>query len=130
MVLVIALTGVDVDEMLLDASFDAGRHIIIDGREPDRHTDGLIVAIHRTAVMLHLGIVEVDAMREGPVRWDIVGKDAAETVLAKRTGHSVAYAIGRCLLSKDGLSGLGGVVVLIHIILQRISLIVRIRLQR
>ena len=116
-VFVIAFAGVDVDEVVLDGFLYAGRHVVIDSVEADRHTDGLIIAVHRTVVTLHLRIVEVDAVGESAVFRNIGGKDATETVLAKRAGRRVAYTIVRSFLCKDSLSGLGSVVVLVHFIL-------------
>ena len=116
-VFVIAFAGVDVDEVVLDGFLYAGWHVVIDGVKADWHTDGLIIAIHRTVGALHLGIVEVDAVGESAVFRNIGSKDATETVLAKRAGRRVAYTIVRSLLCKDSLSGLGSVVVLVHFIL-------------
>ena len=44
MILVVAFTGVDVDEVVLDGTLNATWHVIIDGGESDGHADRLIVA--------------------------------------------------------------------------------------
>ena len=45
MVLIIALTGIDSDKVLLDASLDAAGHVVIDGGEAVGHADRLVVAV-------------------------------------------------------------------------------------
>ena len=43
-VLVVTFAGINMDEMVLDGTLDTTRHIVVDGGEADRHTDGLILA--------------------------------------------------------------------------------------
>lgn len=67
MVLVVALTRIDVDEMVLDSSLHASRHVVIHGDDSGGHANGLVVAKLRTVGTLHLGIIEVDAIGVNPV---------------------------------------------------------------
>ena len=45
-VLVVALAGIDGNEVVLDAPFYATWHVVVDGAETDRHADGFVVAVH------------------------------------------------------------------------------------
>ena len=108
-VLVVALAGIDADEMAFDGFLDAAGHVVIDGGEADGHADGLVVAIERTAFALHLGALEVDAADEQAVGGHIAGEDAVQTMLAQRTDGAVADDILVGLRGEDLFAGFGGV---------------------
>ena len=61
-VLVITLAGIDMDEVVLDGTLHPSWHVVIDGGESDGHTDGVVFGKQRTALTLHLGIVQVDTI--------------------------------------------------------------------
>ena len=75
-VFVVALAGVDVDEMVLDGPLNTSRHVVVDGGEACRHAYRLVVAEQRTVGTLHLGIVEVDAVDVNPVIRRVTAEDA------------------------------------------------------
>ena len=108
-VLVVALAGVDADEMVFDGLLDAAGHVVIDGGEADGHADGLVVAIERTAFVLHLRTLEVDAVDKQAVGGHIAGEDAVEAMLAQRTGAGVADDILVGFLGEDLFAGFGSV---------------------
>ena len=114
-VLVIAFAGVNIDEMVLDGALNATRHVVIDGGEARRHTDGLILAELGTVGALHLGIVEVDTMDVNPVCGFVTAENAVKTMLTKRTNGAVAYFIVVGLRCEDLFFGLGGVTFLFHV---------------
>ena len=90
MVFVIALTGIDMNKVVLDSALDAAWHVVIDGGESDGHADGLIIAKPRTTFTLHLRIVKVDTLNEHPVLRGINTKNTVKTVLTKWTYGTVA----------------------------------------
>ena len=61
-VFVIPLAGIDMDKVVLDGTLHPSWHVVIDGGESDGHTDGFVFGIQRTALTLHLGIVQVDTI--------------------------------------------------------------------
>ena len=117
MVLIVALTGIDLDKILLDASLDATGHVVVDGGEPTGHADGFVVTVLGAVRALQLRIVEVDGVDEESSARRVVSEDAAEAVLAKRTDGAVAYIVMVGLLSEYLLSGLWGIVLVCHIVL-------------
>ena len=114
-VFVVALTGIDVDEVVLDGALDAAWHIIIDGGETGWHAYGFVFAEHGTVGTLHFGIVEVDTMDIDPVFWRVTAENAMKTMLPLRAGRAVAYLIVARLLSEDLFFGLWGHTFLFHI---------------
>ena len=60
MVLVIALAGVDNNQVVLDGALHTAWHVVIDSRQFDGHADDLVFAKQGTALTLHLRIAEVD----------------------------------------------------------------------
>lgn len=115
MVLVITFAGIDMDEMILDGTFDATWHIIIDGGEADGHTDWLIFAKQGTAFTLHLGIVQVDTVGVKSVLGFVTGEQAVQAMLTKGADRAVADAVVVCFFSEDLLSGLWCLIFLLHI---------------
>ena len=89
-VFVIALTGIDMNKVVLDGALDAAWHVVIDSRESDGHADGLIIAEPRTTFTLHLRIVKVHALNEHSVLRGINTKNTVKTVLTKWTYGTVA----------------------------------------
>ena len=116
MVLIVALTGIDLDKILLDASLNATGHVVIDGGKAVGHADRLVVAVLRAVRPLQLRIVEVDGVDEESSARRVVSEDAAEAVLAKRTDGAVAYIVMVGLLSEYLFSGLWGIVFVCHIV--------------
>ena len=90
MVFVIALTGIDMNKVVLDGALDAARHVVIDSRESDWHADGLVIAEPRTTFTLHLRIGKVDALNEHSVLRRISTEDTVKTVLTKWTHGTIA----------------------------------------
>ena len=82
-VLVVTLAGIDMDEVVLDGTLHSSWHIVIDRREIDGHTDGLVLAEQRTAFTLHLRIVQIDTVGVYPVFGFITGENTVEAVLTK-----------------------------------------------
>lgn len=107
-VFVVAFTGVDVDEMVLDGALNAAWHVIIDGGEFDGHTDWFVLAEHGTVRTLHRGVVEVDAKDVNPVIWRIFAENAMQTMFTDRAGRAVTDLIVVCFLSENLFSCLRG----------------------
>ena len=61
-VLVIPLAGIDMDKVVLDGTLHPSWHVVIDGGEADGHADRFVFGKQRTALTLHLGIVQVDTI--------------------------------------------------------------------
>ena len=61
-IFVVALTGIDMNEVVLDSALHPPWHIVIDRGEANRHTDGLVLAEQRTTFTLHLWIIQVDTV--------------------------------------------------------------------
>ena len=59
-VLVIALAGIDIYEVVLDGALYSSRHIVIHGRKANRHANWLILTEQRTTLTLHLWVAEVN----------------------------------------------------------------------
>lgn len=114
-IFVIALTGIDMDEVILDVTLNPTRHIVIDGGESDRHADRLIFAKQRTAFTLHLGIVQVDTVGVKSVLGFVTGEQAVQAMLTKGVDCAVADAVVVCFFSEDLLSGLWCLIFLLHI---------------
>lgn len=116
-VLVIAFAGIDGDEVVLDGTFHATRHVVVSAGETVGHADWGIVAVFRTVVALHLGIGEVDAGDTTLVLGDISAEDVAEAMVAKGTAGAVAYEVVRGFFAKDFFARLGGNLFLFHHVL-------------
>lgn len=108
-VFVVALAGIDADEMAFDSFLDAARHVVIDGGEADGHADGLVPAEEGAVGTLHLRAVEVDAVDKQAVGGHIAGEDAVQAVLTKRTGGAVANGIAVGLCGEDLFAGFSSV---------------------
>ena len=115
MVFIVALTGIDVDKMVLDGALDAAWHVIIDGGESDGHTNRFVVAEHGTVGTLHRGVVEVDAKDVKPVLWRIIAEDAMQAMFTDWAGRAITNLIVVCFLSEDLFSALRGNTFLFHI---------------
>ena len=113
-VLVIAFAGIHMNEVVLDGTLHPSRHIIIDSKETDRHADGLILAKQRTILTLHLWIVQVDTIGINSVFGFVTGKNTMEAMLTKGTDYAIADVVVFCFLCKNLLSGLWGLVLLLH----------------
>ena len=113
-VLVVALAGVDVDEVVFDSTLDASRHVVIDGGKAGGYADRIILAELGAVGALRLGTVEVDAEDVKPVGWCVTGKNAVEAMLTKRACSTEADRVFVCLLCEDFLAGLWGVFVIWH----------------
>ena len=61
-IFVVAFTGIDMDEVVLDGTLHSSWHVIIDSRETNRHADGLVFAEQRATFTLHLWIIQVDTV--------------------------------------------------------------------
>ena len=83
-VLVVAFAGVDVDEVVLDSTLDASRHVVIDSGKTGGYADRIILTELGAVGALRLGTVEVDAEDVKPVGWCVTGKNAVEAMLTKR----------------------------------------------
>ena len=114
-VFIVALAGVDGDEVMLDASLYAAWHVVVDGGEAAGHAYRFVVTVLWTVSTLQLWIVKVDGMHEEAFLGRIAGKEAAQTVLSQRTNGAVAYIVMVCLLCKYLLTGPEGVFFLCHI---------------
>ena len=114
-VLVVALAGVDIDEVVLDGALNTSRHVVIDGGKTGRHADGFILAELWTVGALHLGIVEVNAVDVNSVCGFVTADNAVKTMLTKRTNGAVAYFIVVSFRCEDLFSGLWGVTFLFHV---------------
>ena len=114
-IFVVAFAGIDMDEVVLDGALHPARHVIIDSRETDGHTDGFVFAEQGTILTLHLRIVQINTVGIDPVFWFITGENTMETVLTKRTDRSITDTVIICLLCKYLFSGLWGVIFLLHI---------------
>ena len=54
MVLVVALAGIDADEVALDDPLRVARHVVVVARDTVGHADRGVVAVFGTVVALHL----------------------------------------------------------------------------
>ena len=115
MVFVIAFTGIDVDEMILDGALNATWHVIIDGEESDGHADWFVLAEHRTVGTLHRGVVEVDAKDVKPVLWRIIAENTMQAMFTDGAGRAVTNLIIVCLFFENLFSGLWCRTFLFHI---------------
>ena len=78
MVLVVALAGVDGDEVMLDAAFYATRHVVVDGGKTAGHAYWFVVTVLWTIGTLHFWVVEVNGMHKETVLWCITGEEAMQ----------------------------------------------------
>ena len=92
------------DEMVLDGTLNTTWHIIIDSRKADGHTDRFVFGKQRTALTLHLGIVQVDTVGVKSVFGLVTGEQAVKAMLTKGADRAVADAVVVCFLSEDLLS--------------------------
>ena len=92
------------DEMVLDGTLNTTWHIIIDSRKADGHTDRFVFGKQRTALTLHLGIVQVDTVGVKSVFGFVTGEQAVKAMLTKGADRAVADAVVVCFLSEDLLS--------------------------
>ena len=60
MVFVVALAGVDINQVVLDGTLHTAWHVVIDRRQFDGHADDLVFAKQGTTFTLHLRIAKVD----------------------------------------------------------------------
>lgn len=116
-VLVVTFAGIDGDEVVLDGTLDATRHVVVSVGETVGHADWGVVAVFRAVVALHLGIGEVDAGDTTLILSDISAEDVAETMVAKGTAGAVAYEVVRGFFAKDFFARLGGNSFLFHHVL-------------
>ena len=100
MVLVVALAGVDTNELFLHGTLHSSRHVLIEGLQAEGHPKGLVVAILGTVVALHQRTGKVDALDEAEVGIDITAKDAAQAVVATGTQGAVAHNVGSGFLAE------------------------------
>lgn len=114
-VLVVALAGIDMDEMVLDGTLHPSRHVVINGGESDGHADGFVFGKQRTALTLHLGIVQVDTVGVKSVLGFVTGEQAVKAMLTKGADCTVADTVVVCLLSENLLSVLWCLIFLLHI---------------
>ena len=84
-ILVVELTVEMIDEVVLDGALQMVRHVVVHLLETKRHTDGLVWAILRTVLALHLGITEVDCGDNRIILRNIVLQDAAKAMLPDGT---------------------------------------------
>ena len=68
----------------------------------------------RTALTLHLGIVQVDTVGVKSVFGLVTGEQAVKAMLTKGADSAVADAVVVCFLSEDLLSGLWCLIFLLH----------------
>ena len=115
MVLVIALAGIDMDEVVLNGTLHTAWHIIIDSGDTNRHANGLVLAEQRTILTLHLRVVQVDTVGIYPVFRFVTGKYTMETMLTKGADRAIADTVVISLLCKNLLSGLWGLFFFLHI---------------
>ena len=85
------------DEMVLDGTLNTTWHIIIDSRKADGHTDRFVFGKQRTALTLHLGIVQVDTVGVKSVFGLVTGEQAVKAMLTKGADCSRCRS---CLLSQ------------------------------
>ena len=114
-VFVVTLARIDMDEVVLDGTLNTTWHIIIDGGETDGHADRFVFGKQRTALTLHLGIVQVDTVGVKSILRFITGEQAVKTMLTKGTDCAVADAVSACFFSEDLFSGLWCLIFLLHI---------------
>ena len=114
-VFIVALAGIDMDEVILDGTLHPARHVVIDGKKSDGHADRLILAEQRTTFTLHLRIVQVDTVGINSVFGLVTNKNTVEAVLTKGADRAIADAVVICFLCKGLLSGLWGLVYFLHI---------------
>ena len=114
-VLVITLAGIDMDEVVLDGTLHPSWHVVIDGGEADGHADRFVFGKQRTALTLHLGIVQVDTVGVKSVLGLVTGEQAVKAMLTKGADCTVADAVVVCFFSEDLLSGLWCLIFLLHI---------------
>lgn len=114
-VFVVTLARIDMDEVVLDGTLNTTWHIIIDGGETDGHADRFVFGKQRTALTLHLGIVQVDTVGVKSVLGLVTGEQAVQAMLTKGADRAVADAVVVCFFSEDLLSGLWCLIFLLHI---------------
>ena len=104
MVLVVARSRVDVDEVALDGALYAARHVVVERGKADGHADGFVEPEHGAVWTLRLGIVEIDAGDIDLVVGHVGGEDAVETVFAEGAGGAVARLVSLGLRTEDFFS--------------------------
>ena len=115
MVLIVALAGVDGNEVMLDATLYATWHVVVDGGETAGHAYRFVVTVLGTVSTLHLRVVEVDGLHEEAVLGCVAGEDAAQAVFPERTNGAVAHVVVVGLLCKYLLTGPWGIFFLCHV---------------
>ena len=113
-ILIVALAGVDVDEVVLDGSLQTAWHVVIDGGEPLGHADGLVLAEQWTVFALHLRITEIDTGNVEAFCRLVVAENAVKAVIAQGADVTVAGFVVVGLLGEDFFAGLRCIVVLCH----------------
>ena len=113
-VLVVAFAGIDADEVVLHGSLYAARHVVVTVGETVGHADGSVVAVFRAVAGLHLGVIEIDTGNTTLILSDIAAEDAAEAMVAARTGRAVAYDVSGGFLAEDFFARLRGILFLFH----------------
>ena len=113
-IFVVALAGVLGDEVLLDGTLHAARHVVVHLAEAVGHDDGLVTGIAWTALLLHQRVAEVDAGGDELVFWQVVSEYAAQAVLAEGAAGGVAYDIAFGFLGEKSLGGKGSLVCCFH----------------
>lgn len=91
-VLIVALAGVEADEVVLDGAGKAGGDVVVHLPEAEGHADGMVGAVVLTVGLLHLWVPQVDVCDDGVVLGDKVFENAAKAVLAE--GARLALADG------------------------------------
>jgi len=99
-VFVVAFAGIGGDKTGLDGPFYTGRHVKVQLLQSDGHTAWLIIAVRRTGVALHLGMVEVNTRDDVDVVRGVTAEDGAQTVCTEGTGGAVAYDVGLGFLAE------------------------------
>ena len=61
-VFVVALAGINMDEVVLDGTFHPSWHVVIDSREANGHANGLVFTKQWATFTLHLWIIQVDTV--------------------------------------------------------------------
>ena len=114
MVFVVAFAGIDADEVVLHGPLYAARHVVVTVGETVGHADGSVIAVFRAVAALHLGVFEIDTGNTTLILSDIAAEDAAEAMVAARTGRAVAYDVSGGFLAEDFFARLRGILFLFH----------------
>ena len=101
MVFVVALAAVFVNQVIFDGTFQTAWHVGVHQAETIGHSEGLVAGIARTALLLHLRMVEVDARGNILVLWHVAEQDATQAVVTEGTSVGITHDVALGFLREE-----------------------------